>query len=179
MNRGMLPWPNPVILISNWKNTAPYFTEGKVLEDGKMIYITDRVYGSLDKVPHKSFAGTSILPNWFFAYAYPQNVNKDGIRIPGNNLEHNRVLPQPVFPTPCMKPSFADCCSWVWFFRRSIKTPLVMFGIYLSLNGMERFFMETMRVNNTFVLAGVRMTQAELIAPLLGVGWRYSHAGIP
>ena len=27
--------------------------------------------------------------------------------------------------------------------------------------------METMRVNNTFVLAGVRMTQAELIALLL------------
>ncbi len=147
---------------------STYFTEGKVLEDGKMIYITDRVYGSLDKVPHKSFAGTSILPNWFFAYAYPQNVNKDGIRIPGNNLEHNRVLPQPVFPTPLYETIICGLLFLgMWFFRRSIKTPLMMFGIYLSLNGMERFFMETMRVNNTFVLAGVRMTQAELIALLL------------
>jgi phosphatidylglycerol:prolipoprotein diacylglycerol transferase len=72
---------------------AEYFTKGEVTDSANhSLYITDRVYGSLDKVPHKSFKGPSFLPNWFFAYSFPQNVNTDGILIPGNMEEHDRVL---------------------------------------------------------------------------------------
>lgn len=146
---------------------APYFKEGKVIEGDKAYFVTDRSYGTLEAVPHKSFKG-AILPKWFFAYAYPQNVNKDGIAIPGNVQEHNRVLPQPVFPTPLYE---TVICSifflGMWLFRRKIKTPLLMFGIYLFLNGTERFFIETMRVNKLYDIAGINLTQAEIIALML------------
>ncbi|HCY90727.1 MAG TPA: hypothetical protein DHV17_10760, partial [Chitinophagaceae bacterium] len=147
---------------------STYFTDGKLLEGDKWQFITNRKYGRLDQVPHKSFKGPGFLPNWFFAYTYPQNVNIDGVLIPGNSQEHNRVLPQPVFPTPLYETIICTLMFLgMWFFRRSIKTPWVMFGVYLMLNGAERFFIETMRVNNTFTLLGIRLTQAELIAVML------------
>ncbi|MEO7444517.1 MAG: prolipoprotein diacylglyceryl transferase family protein [Ferruginibacter sp.] len=157
------------------KNNATYFTEGKVLDSaGKSIYVTDRAYGTLDSVPHKSFRGAGFLPNWFFAYSFPQNVNKDGVLIPGVTDEHNRVLPSPVFPTSLYE--FLICTllfALLWFLRKSIHVPLVMFGLYLVLNGLERFFMELMRVNKLYNVAGIRLSQAEIIALcliLVGIG---------
>ena len=148
---------------------STYFTEGKVTDSANYsVYVTDRIYGTLENVPHKSFKGLSFFPNWFFAYSFPQNVNSDGIKIPGNNEEHNRVLPQPVFPTSLYE---IIICSFIflflWSIRRKIETPLVMFGIYLVLNGMERFLIELIRVNKTYTLFGFHPSQAEIIALLL------------
>ncbi|MEO7045785.1 MAG: prolipoprotein diacylglyceryl transferase family protein [Ferruginibacter sp.] len=148
---------------------ADYFTKGEVTDSANhSLFITDRVYGTLDKVPHKSFKGPSFLPNWFFAYPYPQNVNTDGILIPGNMEEHNRVLPQPVFPTPMYE---TIVCFFIflflWSIRRKLKTPLVMFGIYLIVNGIERFCVELIRVNKTYSIFGLHPSQAEIIAVLL------------
>ncbi|RYG04162.1 MAG: hypothetical protein EOO02_06735 [Chitinophagaceae bacterium] len=39
-----------------------------------------------------------------------------------------------------------------------------MFGIYLILNGLERFLIELMRVNKTYPVFGMRSSQAEIIA---------------
>ena len=39
-----------------------------------------------------------------------------------------------------------------------------MFGIYLILNGLERFSIELIRVNNTYSLFGFHPTQAEIIS---------------
>ena len=148
---------------------ATYFTEGKVMDSANhSVYVTDRTYGTLEKVPHKNFKGPSFFPNWFFAYSFPQNVNSDGIKIPGNDEEHNRVLPQPVFPTSLYE---IIICSFIflflWSIRRKIKTPLVMFGIYLVLNGIERFLIELIRVNKTYTFFGLHPSQAEIIACLL------------
>ena len=151
------------------KKYSSYFTEGKVTDSANhLLYVTDRTYGTLDKVPHKSYKGPSFLPDWFFAYAFPQNVNTDGIKIPGNNDKHNRVLPQPVFPTSLYE---IVICSFIflflWSIRRKIRTPLVMFGIYLVLNGIERFLIELIRVNKTYTFFGLNPSQAEIIACLL------------
>ncbi len=151
------------------KKYSSYFTEGKVTDSANhLLYVTDRTYGTLDKVPHKSYKGPSFLPDWFFAYAFPQNVNTDGIKIPGNNDDHNRVLPQPVFPTSLYE---IIICSFIflflWSIRRKIRTPLVMFGIYLVLNGIERFLIELIRVNKTYTFFGLNPSQAEIIACLL------------
>ncbi|MEO6404557.1 MAG: prolipoprotein diacylglyceryl transferase family protein, partial [Ferruginibacter sp.] len=152
-------------------NTA-YFVEGKAADStGKIVYVTDRTYANLQAVPHKSFKGPSFLPNWFYAYSFPQNVNKDGNIIPGNHDEHNRVLPSPVFPTSLYE--FLICSILfllLWAIRKSIKVPYVMFGIYLVLNGVERFFMELMRVNKLYFIGGVKLSQAEIIAILLMLG---------
>ena len=43
-----------------------------------------------------------------------------------------------------------------------------MFGLYLLLNGAERFLVELMRVNISYKLSGgFQLTQAELIAVIL------------
>ncbi len=146
-----------------------YFIDGRSLDtSGRMIYVTDRTYANVDAVPHRSFKGPSFLPNWFFAYAYPQNVNKDGILIPGNDQEHNRVLPLPVFPTPFYETILCTLLFlFLWAIRRSITTPLVMFGIYLIINGMERFTIELIRVNKTYSMFGFHPSQAEIIASVL------------
>jgi prolipoprotein diacylglyceryltransferase len=45
-----------------------------------------------------------------------------------------------------------------------------MFGIYLLLNGIERFFIELIRVNTKYHVAGISFTQAELISILMFLG---------
>ena len=153
------------------QKNSTYFIEGKALDTGgRMVYVTDRTYAGLDAVPHKSFKGPSFLPNWFFAYPYPQNVNKDGILLPGNGEEHNRVLPLPVFPTPLYETILCTLLFlFLWGIRNSIKTPLVMFGIYLLVNGIERFLIELIRVNKTYTILGFHPSQAEIIASMLAL----------
>ena len=43
----------------------------------------------------------------------------------------------------------------------------MIFGIYLMMNGLERFFVELIRVNTKYHVAGISFTQAELISSLL------------
>ncbi len=150
-----------------------YYLEGAVVDKGSkgqdsVVYVTDRRYESLEKVPHKSFNGPSFLPTWLFAYTYPNNVNKDGVRIKDCQEEHCRALPQPVFPTPFYETIVCTLLFLLlWTVRKRIKTPGVMFGIYLILNGIERFTVELIRVNNTYKIFGLRPTQAELISASL------------
>ncbi len=151
------------------QKNASYFTEGKVPDTaGNSIYVTDRIYPSLAEVPHKSFKGSEFLPTWLFAYSFPQNVNKDGILMPDVTDEHNRVLPQPVFPTSLYE---IIICSllflFLWAIRRRVKTPFVLFGIYLTINGIERFLVESIRVNKTYTLFGLHPSQAQIIAIVL------------
>ena len=42
-----------------------------------------------------------------------------------------------------------------------------MFGLFMILNGFERFFIEKIRVNNKHSLLGLHVTQAEIISTLL------------
>ena len=151
------------------QKNASYFAEGKVPDTpGTTIYVTDRIYASLEAVPHKTFKGPAFLPTWLFAYSYPQNVNKDGILMPNVTDEHNRVLPQPVFPTPLYE---IIMCSllflFLWAIRNRIKTPFVLFGIYLTVNGIERFLVESIRVNKTYPVLGLHPSQAQIIAIIL------------
>ncbi len=167
-NAGKITMAQPGDFQTRMQTYAPYFLEGKVIENNRELYVTDRTYSSLEQVPHKSFKGPSFLPNWFFAYSYPQNVNKDGILMPAIEDEHNRVLPLPVFPTPLYETIICSLLFlFLWLIRKSISTPLVMFGLYLVLNGTERFFVELIRVNKTYVIMGLHASQAEIIACLL------------
>ncbi|NOT93967.1 prolipoprotein diacylglyceryl transferase [Ferruginibacter sp.] len=148
------------------KNNSTYFLEGKAKDSaGALKYVTDRKYNTLEEVPHKYFKGPSFLPNWLFAYSFPKNVNGDGVLIAGDTDEHNRMLPLPVFPTPFYE---TVACSllflFLWMIRKRIKTPGLIFGIYLILNGLERFVVEKIRVNTTYAIFGFHPTQAEIIS---------------
>ena len=148
---------------------ATYYLKGEVYnKDSALVQVTDRTYESLEKVPHKKLKAPSFIPVWMVAYTYPNNVNKDGVLIPGCNEEHCRALPQPVFPTPFYETVVCTLLFLIlWALRRRIKVPGVMFGIYLILNGIERFTVELFRVNNTYSILGLHPTQAELISAAL------------
>jgi len=125
--------------------------------------VTDRKSDNLADVPNKAFRAPSFIPTWMVAYNYPVNVNNDGIQIPGNTDDHNRVLPMPVFPTPFYETIACGLLFlFLWRIRRRIKIAGVMSGIYLIVNGIERFAIEKIRVNNHIL--GYKFTQAELIS---------------
>ncbi len=147
------------------KKDSTYFLEGKVPESNQY---TGRISSDLQHVHNIYYKAPSFLPKWMVAYSYPKNVNADGVKIPGDTDEHNRVLPLPVFPTPFYE---TIACSLLflllWELRKRITTPGVIFGIYLILNGLERFTVEKIRVNSTYTIFGFHPTQAEIISFLL------------
>lgn len=151
----------------NLQQHADYFLHGKVKMPNKdsVISVSGSQGASLDQISHASFKAPSFLPVWMVAYNYPKNVNADGVFIPGDTDEHNKVLPQPVFPTPLYE---VIMCGLLFVtlmaLRKRIKTPGVLFGLYLIFNGVERFFIEKIRVNTTYDIFGFHPTQAELIS---------------
>jgi phosphatidylglycerol:prolipoprotein diacylglycerol transferase len=111
----------------------------------------------------KAFAG---LPDWFFAYSYPHNVNKMGVSTANCNFDdYCNHLPMPVFPTPLYEIIMALLISGIlWSIRKKINIPGRLFAIYLMFNGAERFLIEKIRVNTKYSFLGLHPTQAELIS---------------
>jgi len=110
----------------------------------------------------------SFLPDWLWAYTYPNNVAMEGVAIPGCTGKFCSVLPLPVYPTPLYEVIVCFVLFLIlWRIRHQIKLPGMLFGIYLMMNGMERFFIELIRVNTRYHVAGISFTQAEMISSLL------------
>lgn len=111
----------------------------------------------------------SWMPDWFWAFDYAHNVNGEGIPIAGCTWgEYCFKLPQAVFPTPLYEIIAALIIFAVlWSIRKKIKYAGRMFAVYLILNGIERFFIELIRVNTKYSIFGFHPTQAELIAGFL------------
>jgi prolipoprotein diacylglyceryltransferase len=55
----------------------------------------------------------------------------------------------------------------LWYCRKRIAAPGILFCLYLVLNGAERFFIEKIRVNATYEIFGGKITQAEIISAVL------------
>ena len=110
----------------------------------------------------------SFLPDWFWSFKFPHNVISDGVPIPGCVGRHCMELPLPVYPTSLYEAIIAITLFFVlWSMRKHIKIPGLLFCIYLMMNGMERFFIEKIRINNLIQFAGFQFTQAELISSII------------
>jgi prolipoprotein diacylglyceryltransferase len=73
-----------------------------------------------------------------------------------------------VFPTPVYETIMAVIIFLIlWSLRKRIKIPGMIFALYLAFNGLERFWIEKIRVNDTYKLLGMEITQAEIISTLL------------
>ncbi len=129
----------------------------------------DGDWGIVNKAPAPSW-----LPQWLWSYDYPNNVNAIGVPLldgrpcfPG----YCTVLPEPVFPTPVYETLVCLLFFGVlWVLRKKVAAPGTIFFVFLFLNGLERFFIEKIRVN--VELFG-NWTQAEVISLLLmlvGIG---------
>lgn len=122
---------------------------------------------------HKSYKAPSFLPTWAVAMNYKHNVNKEGWLIEGteDKAAYETYLPVPVFPTPLYE--FVTCSFLfliLWGLRKKITTPGVIFGIYLMMNGAERFLVEKIRVNTRYHFGAFSASQAELISAALFIG---------
>lgn len=108
------------------------------------------------------------FPDWMWSYTYPHNVNNVGVPIADCQGKFCSVLENPVFPTPLYE-SLACILLFLllWSLRKKITVPGVLFSLYLILNGIERFFIEKIRVNNTYDIFGNKITQAEIISVVL------------
>jgi phosphatidylglycerol---prolipoprotein diacylglyceryl transferase len=125
-------------------------------------------FGSLNNVEHLSVKAPTFLPDWLFAYPYPHNVISEGARIPGCVGQYCSYLPMPVFPTPLYEMIIGVSLFFLlWSVRKKFKIPGTLFAFYLVINGLERFFIEKIRVNSRYSILGFHPTQAEIISSLL------------
>ncbi len=113
----------------------------------------------------------SWLPDWLWAYDYPNNILSEGIAIPGCELSHCNVLANPVYPTPLYESLIMIVIFTVlWSLRKRIKLPGILLCLYFILAGFERFLIEQIRVNIPYKIFGYEITQAEIISFLMIIG---------
>jgi len=81
--------------------------------------------------------------------------------------------------------------SGMWLIRKRVTTAAFMSYLYLVLMGIERFFIEYIRVTIKYNVSGIQLTQAQIISAgmfIVGVGgmiylyvikpYRRNHRGI-
>jgi phosphatidylglycerol:prolipoprotein diacylglycerol transferase len=96
------------------------------------------------------------LPTWLWAQTYDNNIVGEIIPPPG------------VYPTPLYEVGMGLALFGIlWSLRRHPFRAGWLFSLYLLLCGFERFWIELIRVNLTFDLWGLQVTQAQVIAVLL------------
>jgi phosphatidylglycerol---prolipoprotein diacylglyceryl transferase len=117
-------------------------------------------------------AALSWLPDWFWAYDYPNNVLALGVPMPsGGYPGYGMHLVPPVYPTALYESLMAiTLFVLLWSVRKRFQRSLLLFGLYMIVNGLERFWIEKIRVNATYDLFGLVATQAEIIAVLMFIG---------
>lgn len=121
-------------------------------------------------------AKPSWIPQFLWSSKYPHNVLGAD---PGNIIEgctgpYCNELINPVYPTPLYEIMMCLVLfAILWSIRKQIKVPGILFGIYLIMNGAERFLIEKIRVNSLYNMGGFTFTQAEMISTfiiLFGIG---------
>ena len=95
----------------------------------------------------------SWIPLWLWAQTYEGNVAGVLIEPPG-------VYPTPIYETVMALVAFAI----LWALRKHPWRAGWLFSLFLLLTGIERLLVEQIRVNVSFDLLGLQLTQAELIA---------------
>jgi prolipoprotein diacylglyceryltransferase len=138
--------------------SAPALITGYGLGRVACMMSGDGCWGVVNTDPKPSWL--SFLPDWMWSFNFPNNVIHAG-----NCNDGYCVLPEGVFPT-----SFYDTmiCLLIfiilWSIRKRIKIPGVLFSLTIALIGIQRFFMEKIRVNNKLDIFGLKITQAEIIS---------------
>ena len=105
------------------------------------------------------------LPDWMWAYTYPNNVIRAGERM-ADCTEPLGIycyeLSNAVYPTAVYEALMGIILFYIlWKLRNAFKTPGMLFGLYLVFNGLERFSIEKIRINNELYNG---LTQAEMIS---------------
>jgi phosphatidylglycerol:prolipoprotein diacylglycerol transferase len=111
------------------------------------------------------------LPDWAWAYRFPHNVLNKGVYIPGCSGNFCAILPQGVYPTSLYE-SVIILFAWLvlWHYRRSIQIPGAVFCTYLIIIGLERFFIEQIRLNYLYKWGAIHLSEAQIISLIFLAG---------
>ena len=137
------------------------------------------------------------LPEWFWAWDYPNNVNNDNgiegwrtgliaacdpecmLKVTAASIEdackeccgvrYCHVLQEKVYATPLFEITASlGIFGILWALRKKLEfAPGLLFFIYLIFNGIERYWIEQFRINDTYNVLGFELTQAQQIAVVL------------
>ncbi len=158
------------IIKLDWKHvidsTAPVIMIGYAIGRLGCHFSGDGCWGIVNTLAQPQWL--TWIPDWLWAFNYPHNVINHGIPIPGCEGSHCMVLDKPVFPTSLYE-SIISFFSFgiLWLSRKQIKAPVVLFGLFMVLNGIERFSIEKIRINNKYDILGMQLSQAEIISAFL------------
>ncbi len=134
--------------------------------------------------PHIKPDWLSWLPDWMWSYQFPNNVNgiygQQPAGYTGKLIEagdpwpifqgYGTYLDPGVYPTAFYETIAAVAIFFLlWNLRKRLAIPGQLFAVYLFLNGLERFWVEKIRVNIEMDFLGIQLTQAELISTLMMV----------
>lgn len=123
----------------------------------------------------------SFAPDWMWSFKFPHNVVQEGVSITGCTGKYCNELPLPVFPTAFYEVLMCLILfAILWVLRKRIQIPGLLFSIYLIMAGVERFFIELIRVNSKYSLWNLSFTQAEMISLFLvlaGIAGIFISAG--
>ncbi|MDB4083370.1 prolipoprotein diacylglyceryl transferase, partial [Vicingaceae bacterium] len=109
----------------------------------------------------------SFLPDWMWAFDYPNNVLNIDLQKDFHSMGLESITGN-AWPTPFYETVMAFIIFGIlWSLRKKMLVPGVMFSLYLAFNGVERFFIEKIRINPDYHFLGIEATQAEIIAVLL------------
>ncbi len=106
------------------------------------------------------------LPDWVWSYDFPHNVLDRGVKMAGCELDYCYHLAEAVYPTSVYETVMAfGIGGLLWALRKRLTpVPGLLFAIYLFFNGVERFFIEFIRVNDRYNVLGLALSQAQIIA---------------
>ena len=126
----------------------------------------DGDWGIVSQMPKPSWAGW--IPDLLWGQTYPRNVLNEGVEMADCTWKYCHQLAHPVYPTPIYETILAFIIVGIlWALRKKLTKAGQLFFLYCFLNGVERFFIEKIRVNDKLHIAGMSFTQAELISFLL------------
>lgn len=109
----------------------------------------------------------SFLPDWMWAFDYPNNVLNIDLQADFRQMGYESITGN-AWPTPFYETIMAFIIFGIlWSLRKKIQIPGIMFSIYLAFNGVERFFIEKIRINPDYDFGFIQATQAEIISVLL------------
>jgi len=129
----------------------------------------------------------SWLPDWLWSYTYPNNVARICDPFTGGRcgMGEEVVLSAGVWPTPLYETIACGILFIVlWKMRKRINVAGVLFSVYMVFAGLERFFIEKIRVNIEYHIGSLDITQAEIISivmmlvGLFGI-WYFRKVGNP
>jgi len=134
------------------------------------------------------------LPDWMWSYDFPNNVNNSGGLIEGCSQEAYDAAYQPGISEeqrcatacgvkychqlnePVYTTSVFETIFWFggfllfWVMRKKVKIAGTLFFCYMIFNGVMRYLIEEIRVNDTSDFLGVNMSQAQKISVFFVLG---------